>query len=213
MLNLFQHPVSSSSAAKSWTLKQVQGDGSDRQVRFDLQPHPAAPPGSVRRVMVSMGRDGETLRVRFRIPDDPSQLDLPATKEPRRADGLWERTCFEVFIREEGAEHYYEYNLSPSTEWALYRFESYRSGRWDSAMPGPVVKVSIRPTRFELSARIWAPPLALANWRVGISAVVQESDGAKSYWAIAHPPGEPDFHHPSCFALQLPPGPDPSPRT
>ena len=25
-----------------------------------------------------------------------------------------------------------------------------------------------------------------------------------SYWALAHPPGKPDFHHPDCFALELP---------
>ena len=36
-------------------------------------------------------------------------------------------------------------------------------------------------------------------------AVIEEKDGTKSYWALAHPPGEPDFHHPDCFALDLPP--------
>jgi len=40
---------------------------------------------------------------------------------------------------------------------------------------------------------------------VGISAVIEELDGTKSYWALAHPPGAPDFHHPTCFAATLPP--------
>jgi hypothetical protein len=35
--------------------------------------------------------------------------------------------------------------------------------------------------------------------------VIEERNGRKSYWALAHPPGEPDFHHPACFALELPP--------
>jgi hypothetical protein len=39
---------------------------------------------------------------------------------------------------------------------------------------------------------------------MGISAILVERDGRKSYWALAHPPGEPDFHHPDCFALELP---------
>ena len=41
--------------------------------------------------------------------------------------------------------------------------------------------------------------------RVAISAVIEEADGTKSYWALAHPPGKPDFHHADGFALQLPP--------
>jgi hypothetical protein len=163
--------------------------------------------------MVTIVRDGETLRMRFRIPDDPSRLNLPVRKEPRRADGLWERTCFECFIREPGSKRYHEFNLSPSTEWAHYEFDDYRSGRADSEMPGPVVKAFAAPHRFELSTRIWIPELGKADWRVGISAIVEERGGRKSYWALAHPPGEPDFHHPDCFALELPAAkPDPSPR-
>lgn len=41
--------------------------------------------------------------------------------------------------------------------------------------------------------------------RVGLCAVIEETDGTKSYWALRHPPGPPDFHHPDCFALTLGP--------
>ena len=41
--------------------------------------------------------------------------------------------------------------------------------------------------------------------QLGLSAVLEEKDGTKSYWALAHPPGDkPDFHDPDCFAAQLP---------
>ena len=39
--------------------------------------------------------------------------------------------------------------------------------------------------------------------KLALSAVIEELDGTKSYWALAHPPGKPDFHHPDCFALTL----------
>ena len=42
------------------------------------------------------------------------------------------------------------------------------------------------------------------DWQMGLSAVLEETDGTKSYWALAHPPGAPDFHHPDCFALDIP---------
>jgi len=41
-------------------------------------------------------------------------------------------------------------------------------------------------------------------WRLGLSAVIEEAGGGRSYWALAHPPGKPDFHHSDCFALELP---------
>ena len=39
---------------------------------------------------------------------------------------------------------------------------------------------------------------------IGLSAVLEQQDGTKSYWALAHPPGAPDFHHPDCFVARLP---------
>ena len=29
-------------------------------------------------------------------------------------------------------------------------------------------------------------------WRLGLSAVIEETNGRKSYWALAHPPGKPE---------------------
>ena len=43
------------------------------------------------------------------------------------------------------------------------------------------------------------------GWDLGLSAVIEEVDGTKSYWALAHGAGPPDFHNPACFAYHLPP--------
>jgi hypothetical protein len=40
-------------------------------------------------------------------------------------------------------------------------------------------------------------------WRLGLSALIEETSGRKSYWALAHPPGKPDFHHADCFAHEF----------
>ena len=39
--------------------------------------------------------------------------------------------------------------------------------------------------------------------RLFLAAVLEEADGAKSWWALAHPSGTPDFHAPDCFAARL----------
>ncbi len=38
--------------------------------------------------------------------------------------------------------------------------------------------------------------------RLAVSAVMQSDQGVISYWALAHPPGKPDFHHRDGFALR-----------
>jgi hypothetical protein len=60
-------------------------------------------------------------------------------------------------------------------------------------------------TQFSVSASLDDP--SFFNERGGslaLSAVIEEKDGTKSYWALKHPPGKPDFHHRDCFALTLP---------
>ena len=41
-------------------------------------------------------------------------------------------------------------------------------------------------------------------WQLALTAVIEDTTGALSYWALAHPSGAPDFHHPDCFVLELP---------
>ena len=44
------------------------------------------------------------------------------------SDELWQHTCFEAFVRASSGSEYYEFNFSPSTQWAVYRFTDYRNG-------------------------------------------------------------------------------------
>ena len=46
-------------------------------------------------------------------------------------------------------------------------------------------------------------PVDEGPWQLGLSAVLEEADGAKSWWALAHPAEEPDFHAPDCVAARL----------
>ena len=41
-------------------------------------------------------------------------------------------------------------------------------------------------------------------WHLGLSAVLEEKNGTKSFWALAHGDGLPDFHNPDCFVAKLP---------
>jgi hypothetical protein len=68
----------------------------------------------------------------------------------------------------------------------------------------PRIETRAGTHRYELRAAIELPP---ADWRLALSAVIEETNGRKSWWALAHPPGKADFHHPDSFVLELPANP------
>jgi hypothetical protein len=124
-------------------------------------------------------------------------------------DELWRHTCFEAFLMKGDGPGYREYNFSPSGEWAAYAFRDYRQAKDQQAgvaadEPAPVIRVQRSAQRLALEAEV---PLELTpsyrSMRLGLAAVVEAVDGGLSYWALRHPPGEPDFHHIDAFALQL----------
>jgi hypothetical protein len=61
------------------------------------------------------------------------------------------------------------------------------------------------PEEYELDVILNGSLLPEAPISMSLTAVIEEQNGTKSYWALAHPPGDPNFHHPACFMATLPP--------
>jgi hypothetical protein len=132
---------------------------------------------------------------------------LPATA-PTRTDELWQQTCFEAFLCASTSAAYYEFNFAPSMQWAAYRFGVYRDQMSIAHEIGaPRIDVRSSGDLYELQASLALEGLSGlpsdAVWRLGLSAVIEETSGRKSYWALAHPPGRADFHHADGFACEL----------
>jgi hypothetical protein len=148
------------------------------------------------------------LAVRFNVEADMSQLVLPSLRAPNRTDELWRHTCFEIFVALPEGQAYCELNFSPSTEWAMYGFVGYRRGMAPIAVRRPP-RVAVRPTGHGLSLEAVTyveelpTPAPGATLRAGLAAVIEERDGRLSYWALAHPEDQPDFHSRLGFALQV----------
>ncbi|WP_309627857.1 DOMON-like domain-containing protein [Brevundimonas sp.] len=140
------------------------------------------------------------LHVSFRVDGDLHRVNVPDPASPQRTDGLWRTTCLEVFVH--AGEGYYEFNLSPSGQWAAYRFGSYRQGMAEADIGAPTLSTERDDRGFRLTARMELPHDA--DGRLALSAVIEQTDGAKTYWALAHPSDKPDFHHPDSFVLDLP---------
>ena len=172
---------------------------------YELLLHPDSAPGAVTAIQVEVTRPGpRQLALRYLVSGDTAAILLPRSRPSERADGLWQHTCFEAFLA--NPPGYLEFNFSPSTEWAAYRFDRYRDGMRPANIAAPHIEVRQELDRFELTAGLDLNGLGLddLDWRLCLSAVVKSGDKSISYWALKHPPGEADFHDPACFALELP---------
>ena len=141
---------------------------------------------------------GDRLWVCFAVHGELNAVLWPMSGATGRADRLWERTCFEVFVAT--PEGYREFNLSPSGQWASYRFSDYRADMTASAEGVHDLTLDSTEDRMTLMAELDLPPNAD---RIGLSAVIQDREGARSFWALTHPGEAPDFHHPASFTLDL----------
>jgi len=174
-------------------------------MRLALTPHPDFPCEPVHEIAVDVRRTPSGLSLRYVATGDMTQVRLPPDGPEGRADELWKHSCFEAFIR--AGDGYREINLSPSHQWAAYRFAGYRIGM----EPADIALVGFNQHRaddhYDLTANLDLGGLDLppGRWTMGLSAVIELTDGRLSYWALTHPPGRPDFHHSDAFSLSLDP--------
>jgi hypothetical protein len=174
-----------------------------------LVAHPDTPTDVVRALEVHVRRSAEgTLAVTYVIVGDLGRVRVPQPRAKAVAERLWQHTCCEMFVKRTAFAGYHELNFAPSGQWAAYSFQGYREGAelMDASLD-PQIAVTNTPARLELETIVRLDRLSDSHRRdalaLSLTAVIEESDGRLSYWALAHPAGKPDFHHLTAFALHL----------
>jgi hypothetical protein len=176
-----------------------------------LRPHPDSRCFAVAQIEVGVARPrADSLVLSYVVTGKMSDVRMPPLSRAARSDDLWQHTCFEAFVRASSGEEYYEFNFAPSTQWAAYRFSSYRSGMCAAVeIDEASIEVRSSPNCYTLQASLQLDRMSAlprhALWRLGLSALIEDASGCKSYWALAHPPGKPDFHHADCFVHEFSP--------
>jgi hypothetical protein len=179
-------------------------------ISHSLVPHPRCARSCVQTIDVSVQRSGASLlEFRYQLSGDVTRLRLPQRQPPQRADELWRHTCCEAFIARPDESNYLELNFSPSLQWAAYQFSSYREGMVPAAQcPAPKIALLQAGPILRLTARLdlawWSAPRAATQpLLLGLTAVVEDSAGSLSYWALTHAADHPDFHDQRGFAVQI----------
>jgi hypothetical protein len=178
-----------------------------KERNFSLLPFPRAGPLPDLKITGSIARCSNTLTIRYALIDPLRELVVPAKAYvPVRKNALWKKTCFEFFLGEKKSDHYWEFNLSPAGHWNVYRFKAYRQEMQEeqafASLPFCVRRhLDVLQLSLELNPDTIVP--AEQPLKVAISAVIKHTDGRKTYWALAHPGPQADFHRRDGFIIEL----------
>jgi len=176
--------------------------------RHALTPHSSSEVTAVRELTVAVTRPvPDQLALEYHLAGDLERLRFPEPRPPARADGLWRRSCFELFIGHTPSANYWEYNFSPSGAWAAYHFSAYREGMAPLLKgAAPAISCHLDGGALQLAVVVdlsWMRTVTVADLRLGICAVVEDRAQVLSYWALKHPAEKPDFHHADSFVVAL----------
>ena len=164
-----------------------------------LMLHVACDLGPIRAVTASVTATPQGCEAEFRLDGRVPAIILPPPATPERMDNLWQTTCFEIFWQPLGDTYYREFNLSPSGRWAAYDFDSFREGMRDAPVDSITISCSHDEAGLVLNASIAAELPSPAQ--VALNAIIEHAGGSMQFWALAFPPGKPEFHSEACRAL------------
>ena len=152
--------------------------------------HSDTPPGAIHTVDAELRRVPGGVVATFHAIGDTAKLVVPPPAAPERAEDLWRTTCFELFVTG-GGKSYREFNFSPSGQWAAYEFDDYRAGMRNIEAR---LETELYQEKNELQLSIEIKAEFSNPAFVGLTAVIEETDGVLRYWSSAFAPGKPDFH-------------------
>ncbi len=156
-------------------------------------------------VEANVKRKDLVIDVTFKVAGDISSLHLPKKNapSPQRMGGLWETTCFELFLKNKKNPFYLEFNLATTGDWNCFSFDQYREGMQEyNGMEGIDITFNKANAYIILTAKIVLKGQGYFqlqdfednNVKIGISAVLKDTQNVKSYWSKKHYSTQPDFH-------------------
>jgi len=129
----------------------------------------------------------------------------PPSLKPNRKDELWKSTCFEFFLAIQEQPAYWEFNMSPSGDWNVYRMDAYRriGFREETAVSQLPFEFRTESDGYLLDVSLDLTPMIRSEqgWEMAVTAIIQTTNGKETYWALKHPASQPDFHLREGFTL------------
>ena len=176
------------------------------QQSFSLQPFDSSATPNLQ-ITGSIARNSNILTISYILQGDLNKIEIPLPAHtPSRKNELWEETCFEFFLGIKNSSCYWEFNLSPSGDWNIYRFDNYRQGMREeiavTSLPFDIQRQSnALQLRLELDLSEIIPTEQSLD--VAITTVVKDKDKEITYWALNHCGEQADFHLRDSFVIEV----------
>lgn len=157
-------------------------------------------------IKTNISFNGDLVTVDYKISNLIESVALTSRKtKPQRTIGLWNSTCFELFLKNKGSNEYIEFNFSSSHDWNCFKFQNQNDQLREWTQLNKVEITSFRDTNlYHLKVTFLKPQLPsnfqeLERLLYSTTTVIKHSDDSYSYWAIKHTDNKPNFHHPESF--------------
>ncbi|MCG6133804.1 MAG: DOMON-like domain-containing protein [Nostoc sp. LLA-1] len=173
---------------------------------FFLQPFSSNESLTNLHITGNIARYDNQLTINYQLSGDLKTvvISLPSNT-PTRKNELWEETCFEFFLGIKDSAQYWEFNLSPSGNWNIYRFDGYRQGMTEetafSVLPFKVHQSDDLSLVVNIDLSQIIP--AKQTLEIAITTVIKHSNDTVTYWALTHCGQEADFHLRDSFMIDL----------
>lgn len=174
---------------------------------FKLIPFPTLQIPAIE-IMGTITKQDNLLSIHFSVQGDIDDILLPVQIDfPTRKHDLWKATCFEFFIALKNQPGYWEFNLSPSSDWNVYAMDAYRqvNMREEAAFQSLPFEFCKTSEEISLDISVDLEPILRSDQilQIGITTIIETLDGSETYWALAHPGSQADFHVRKGFVIEL----------
>ena len=144
-------------------------------------------------------------KIEYEITADLSQYNFPKETKQQRANELWRDTCFELFIANNSSQEYYEINISSSTEWNTYHFESYKKEMQESnKFSVPSIQNQQSNNRYSFSFEMnFQEDIFEKKLLINLAVILLDRDGVRQFYSINRREKLPNFHDRNGFDLLI----------
>ena len=175
---------------------------------FRLRPY--KPSAKIEEFVCSIDKEAGFFIVNYQIQGALKNLSLRTKcSKLQFADELWKATVFEIFLRADKSEKYYEWNFCPSNRFAAYSFDSYRQPQppkinKTTIIEYPFYDFSDENLRFQVKFSLPQELKDVEDYQIQLCAILKhDHEEELEYFALQHPHEKPDFHDVDCFQYYI----------
>lgn len=151
-------------------------------------------------IETELNTNQDSLFISYKMTGDLASIDLGSeTPNHSRVIKLWEKSCFELFIKNQ-KDSYVEFNFSPEFEWNAFYFAKKGDAlaeyaRIDSVKIDILLSLEVFHLIVQIDKKKFPDGFFDGNeLSAGITSVVKQKNGSLSYWALSHEDTRPNFH-------------------